>query len=366
MADYLYPLHIAPIKEGVLQLSDDGEVMAIFNNRSDVPQEKLEVFEGILCPGFVNAHCHLELSHMLGKLPKHTGLPNFIAKIPEQRVLETSKMKLAIERADAMMYKGGIVGVGDISNTSDSFFVKEKSTIKYHTFVEVFATNSEKAVEVFHFGQSIINKAPKPCSLVPHATYSVSEKLFSLLKSHNSGEPICIHNQETKSEDELFKKGSGDLYGFLKNFGKLYTSGKSALVTALSQMPKQINILLVHNTFTSKEDIAWSIKNKYSTYWCTCPKANLYIEDTLPDYSIFDSDKLCVGTDSLASNDSLSILEELKVIQENSDFDLNTLLKIACKNGAEALEFSTLGTFEKGKIPGVNLIDNLELKKVIL
>ena len=192
---------------------------------------------------------------------------------------------------------------------------------------------------------------------MPHATYSVSEKLFSLLKSHNSGEPICIHNQETKSEDELFKKGSGDLYGFLKNFGKLYTSGKSALVTALSQMPKQANILLVHNTFTSKEDIAWSIKNKYSTYWCTCPKANLYIEDTLPDYSIFDSDKLCVGTDSLASNDSLSILEELKIISINTGYDLNTLLKIGSKNGANALNLKQLGTFEIGKQPGINLLN---------
>ena len=76
----------------------------------------------------------------------------------------------------------------------------------------------------------------------------------------------------------------------------------------------------------------------------------------MPNYSIFNPEKLCVGTDSLASNNSLSILEELKVIQENTDFDLNTLLKIACKNGAEALGLENLGTFEKGKIPGVNLI----------
>jgi adenine deaminase len=92
----------------------------------------------------------------------------------------------------------------------------------------------------------------------------------------------------------------------------------------------------------------------------------LYIENDLPDYSIFDADKLCVGTDSLASNDSLSILDELLIIQNNSNFDLNTLLKIACKNGALALGFEQLGTFEKGKIPGVYLIQNLgdmKLKK---
>ena len=74
---------------------------------------------------------------------------------------------------------------------------------------------------------------------------------------------------------------------------------------------------------------------------------------------------MCVGTDSLASNDSLSILQELLVIQENSNFDMNTLLKIACKNGAEALGFKKLGTFEKGKVPGVNLIFDLNKLKVI-
>ena len=100
-------------------------------------------------------------------------------------------------------------------------------------------------------------------------------------------------------------------------------------------------------------------------YYCTCPKANLYIENALPDYSIFDRDKLCVGTDSLASNDALSILEELQVIQKNSNFDMNTLLRIACKNGAEALGFDQLGTFEKGKIPGINLIQNLDKISII-
>jgi cytosine/adenosine deaminase-related metal-dependent hydrolase len=115
----------------------------------------------------------------------------------------------------------------------------------------------------------------------------------------------------------------------------------------------------VHNTFTKKEDLT-------DNYYCTCPKANLYIENTLPNYAIFNKEKLCVGTDSLASNNSLSILEELQIIQENSDFDLNTLLKIGSKNVAEALGFKSLGTFEKGKTPGINLITNLEKVEVIV
>ena len=78
-ADYLFPLHKAPIKEGVLQISDKGEVIALFENRNEVPQNKLEVFDGIICPGFVNAHCHLELSHLLGIAEKGKGFLDFVA-----------------------------------------------------------------------------------------------------------------------------------------------------------------------------------------------------------------------------------------------------------------------------------------------
>ena len=64
---------------------------------------------------------------------------------------------------------------------------------------------------------------------------------------------------------------------------------------------------------------------------------------------------MTLGTDSLASNHTLSIWEEVQTILKNTDLDLNTLLTWACKNGAEFLQLKELGTFEKGKIPGVNL-----------
>ena len=364
-ANYIFPLHINPIKEGVIQISEKGEIVDVFDSRTKVPETKLEKFDGILCPGFVNTHCHLELSHLKGVLPKKTGLTDFISKVPELRNSEISEIKRAIKAADIMMQKNGIMAVGDISNTNHSFFIKEESEILYHTFVELFSLNNDKAEIVFKKGMELLKNCPKPNSIVPHASYSVSSKLFSLLEERNNGEIVCLHNQETKSEDELFKNKRGDLYDFLKKLGRVNHSRISALKTSLLQMSKKSKIILVHNTFTSKMDVEWTEENNYSIYWCTCPKANLYIENSLPDYSIFDAEKLCVGTDSLASNSSLSILEELRVIQENSDFDLNTLLKIACKNGAEALGFKSLGTFENGKIPGVNLIKNFnEIKRI--
>jgi cytosine/adenosine deaminase-related metal-dependent hydrolase len=166
-------------------------------------------------------------------------------------------------------------------------------------------------------------------------------------------ELLTIHIQETAEENQLFENKKGDFLTWLKSInaasGIWERRNKS---TDVLQELQDKKVLLVHNTFAKKEDVS-------SNYYCTCPKANLYIENKLPNYGIFNPEKLCVGTDSLAANSLLSILEELKIIKENSNFDLNTLLKIASKNGADALGFAKLGTFEKGKIPGVNLISEL-------
>lgn len=166
-------------------------------------------------------------------------------------------------------------------------------------------------------------------------------------------ELVCVHMQETKEENQLFENKTGDFYKWLNKIDSCSEiwEKRNKSIDIIQELGNK-KLMLVHNTFTKKEDLT-------NSYYCTCPKANLFIENSLPNYSIFNPQKLCVGTDSLASNTSLSILEELMEIQKNSNFDLNTLLKISSKNGAEALGFNNLGTFEKGKTPGVNLIQNL-------
>ena len=363
-ADYLFSLHIAPIKEGVLQISDRGEVIAIFKNRNEVPQDKLEVFEGVLCPGFVNAHCHLELSHLLGNAEKGKGFLEFAGTIRKRDDFSAFEKQNAIEKAEQEMIANGIVAVGDICNTTDTLLQKQTGNIKYYNFIETFGVHENKIDAIFTQAIKLRDEfrgANLKASITPHSPYSVPPVLMKKINNafEDKDELLTVHMQETKEENQLFEKKEGAFFTWL--------NGMEANVSIWGNRNKSVDImqelgnkkmLLVHNTFAKKEDMT-------DHYYCTCPKANLYIENALPDYSIFDTDKLCVGTDSLASNDALSILEELIVIQKNSNFDMNMLLRIACKNGAEALGFEQLGTFEKGKIPGINLIQNLDKIRVI-
>jgi cytosine/adenosine deaminase-related metal-dependent hydrolase len=125
-------------------------------------------------------------------------------------------------------------------------------------------------------------------------------------------------------------------------------------------LPNCNRILLVHNTVSTKEDVQWAMDYSKLVYWALCPNANLYIENKLPDVPMLRQmgAKIVVGTDSYASNDSLSILDELKTIAANfPETPTAELIQWATLNGAEALGFKQqLGTFDKGKTPGVNLV----------
>jgi len=356
-ANWIYPLHIPPIKEGVIQLSDKGEVVNLFNSRREVPSYKLEIFDGVLCPGFVNAHCHLELSHLLGIAEKGNGFLEFAGTIRKRDDFSEIEKQNEIEKAEQQMIDNGIVAVGDICNTTDTLLQKQKENLKYYNFIETFGVDENKVNTIFAQSMELRNKfrnAGQKATIVPHAPYSVPPSLMRKISNafDNKDLLLSIHMQETKEENQLFENKDGIFLDWLigMNANKEIWEKRKNSNYVLKELGRK-KIILVHNTFIQKEDVT-------DNYYCTCPKANLYIEKMLPDYSIFDTDKLCVGTDSLASNNTLSILDELLVIQENSNFDMNTLLQIACKNGAEALGFDQLGTFEIGKNPGLNLIYN--------
>ena len=363
-ADYLYPLNTEPVKEGVLQISDTGEVKRVFKSRELISKDKLEFFEGVLCPGFINAHCHLELSHLKGFSEEKSGFLNFIRTIENRYNFEQHKILDAIEHAELEMIKNGICGVGDICNTADTLFQKEKKNLQYYNFIEVFGVQNKLTNIMISHARKIreeFRQAGMQSTISPHSAYSVTPDLMSEILSHfdEKDDVFSVHMQETKEENSLFKHKKGSFYDWLTRLESTVDiwAKRDSSLDIINELSNK-KILLVHNTFTSQDEIT-------EQYYCTCPKSNLYIENSLPNYSIFPSEMLCVGTDSLASNNSLSILEELQIIKENSDFDLNTLLKIASKNGAEALGFKNLGTFEQGKTPGVNLISEFKEVKVI-
>ena len=371
-ADYIYPVTSEPIKDGVIILDDTGKIIAIENSQ-DHDNVSLEKHNGIIFPGFVNTHCHLELSHMRGKVGTGTGLIPFISDVVKFRDFPEEEIMNAIQDADEEMYKGGIVAVGDISNKTDTAAQKSTSKIHYYTFVEMFdflnpdwtEKEFEKYMAVFA-GQAGSNGNKK--SVVPHAPYTVSSQLFQKINSVNQGgQTVSIHNQETPAENDLFETGKGDFLTFYENFGiplKTFVPlQKPSIHYAIAQMDPTCKTLFVHNTMTTSEDIkaanAWSP----NVYWATCPNANLYIENRLPNYQSFLDAKarMTIGTDSLTSNWQLSIFEEMKTIARFKSYvSFQTILKWATINGAEALGYEqTLGSLEIGKTPGLVLLEGV-------
>ena len=363
------------LKNSYIELDDDGTILDIVDTKGDLQEiSGLEFYNGILVPGFVNTHTHIELSFLKNKLQQKKDLPFFIKEIRNLKLKTSpSEIQEAIKQADEEMFREGIVAAGDIANTTDSLRVKQNSKIDYITFVETYSLDKYKAYTVFEKAENTLKafrEAGLKSFIVPHAPYSVSEKLFELItqKAYDENAILSIHNQETESENEMFISKTGDLLVALSSFGVDVTqwnaTGYRSLPSVLVQMPQCSKLLLVHNTFSEQEDIDKTLKYTKYANWVLCPNANTFIEDKLPNILLLIENKLaiCIGTDSLASNMQLSIIEELKAIQENfPEIPFADLIQWATLNGAQALDIhSKFGSFEKGKKPGVNLIENFD------
>jgi cytosine/adenosine deaminase-related metal-dependent hydrolase len=356
----------------VLITSEEGIVqdIVIENEAGD----DVQVFTGILSPGFINCHCHLELSHMRGKIPEKTGLIDFVSQVMKDRHFPEAEILEAIEKAEEEMLQSGIVAVGDICNNKLALSQKEKGRIWYHNFIEASGFVPELADLRFNQAVDIFNAYAKQYSIpvasnsiVPHAPYSVSEELWQKIIYFPGNQLMTIHNQETEDENKLFLNKQGDFLKFYENF-KIDSSffqpaGKSSLQTYLSKFLSNQPVILVHNVHTSEEDLIYCQQSAFNgqLYWCLCPNANLFISGQLPDIELFEkyNSTLVLGTDSLASNHQLTIVAEMQTIKQHFPFTkMEKLLGWATINGARALQMDNiLGSFEKGKKPGIVLCE---------
>jgi len=375
-ADYLFTGEKLLNNEHVLITNFNGEIINIIEAKD--AGEEIEIYEGILSPGFINAHCHLELSHLKNIIQEKTGLVDFVFKVVTQRHFAEEEILDAIEKGEEEMLKNGIIAVGDICNNNLTVSQKIKKNLHYYNFIEtsgwlpeIASVRVERAKNIFNDFENHGLKS----SIVPHAPYSVSENLWNEMIPFFSGETISIHNQETAQEDLFFLEGKGDftkMFEMMKIDNSFYAAKKKRSIESyFKKLSSAKSVILVHNTFTKQQDLDFineHANKEQLVSFCLCPNANLFIENTLPPVDLFlrNDCQIILGTDSLASNHQLNILEEIKTIVKNfPGIKTETLLKWATINGAKALQMENkLGSFEKGKKPGIILIQSVEDGKI--
>ncbi len=375
-ADYLFTGIDLLSSNSVLVTDEKGKVEDIIN--VDDAGEDVETLTGLLCPGFINAHCHIELSHLKDKIPENTGLTEFVYGVVTESHYPAEDIEIAIKLAVEEMIQNGIVAVGDICNNELSIASKNEAQLRFYNFIEVSGWNPLIAQERFEKSKAIYDKYiqnNKEASMVPHAPYSVSYPLWEKIAPFFSHKVVTIHNLETEDENKFFLEGKGDLirmYEMMKIDTSFYNFPyTSSIQSYLKKMVNASSVMLVHNTFIKQDDLDYIFKAKPVSQlisFCLCPNANIYIENTLPPVlRLLDNGvNIVVGTDSLASNHQLDILEELKTISKNfPSVTMKIMLEWATLNGAKALQMENiLGSFEKGKQPGIVLIENLEGHKL--
>ncbi|MES2645590.1 MAG: amidohydrolase family protein [Bacteroidota bacterium] len=373
------------LENNVLITTESGRVIDLVAQEN--AGDDIEVMEGILCPGFVNAHCHIELSHMKGIIPEHSGMVPFLMQVMFERQADEILKQTSIQNAINEMYAEGIVAVADICNTDDTAPGKAASQQMYfHNFIEasgfVPATAGVRFEQAIHTRNKFLHYfSPAQVSITPHAPYSVSSKL---LEQVNQQAPalLTIHNQESQAEDDFIRNRNGELLRLYEAIGVhldfFEPANTSSLQYFFPMLSKEAQLILVHNCFTTTADIAFLKQQAPGTlkklYFCLCPNANLYIGNPLPLVSVLVQSgiPICVGTDSLASNNQLSILAELQTLQLHFPFiQLDMLLQWATINGANALQVENeFGSFDKGKKPGVlqllNVGENNSLRNAVV
>ncbi len=371
-AQYIIPNSGPMLKRSVIRADDDGTIISIDDTKGDLKEDSsVEFYNGVIIPGFVNCHCHLELSHLKDKIPPGKGLEEFIAAIRTRREADEETIIAHAAAADENMFREGINLCADICNTPSTFGIKRSGRIKYLNLLEVFGIAPEKAPhriqEILKLSLEAENKGLE-WSIVPHTVYSVSLPLFRLLKKITRRNRVTsIHFLETESEISFLKGLSGRLSDSYLNTGHLPDNLKTVkdhVNAILKEVTASGNLMLVHNTYADKCTIR-KVKRRKNLFWCLCPGSNIYIENKLPPVNLlrFENCDIVIGTDSLASNTTLSILSELKILQDNfPQLGLEELVRWATINGARALgEDERFGRIEPGLKPGLLLLQDLDL-----
>lgn len=374
-AKYLYlSAEDTPVRNGFVEVDDEGLILR--TGMVPDPSEEDLWIDGALVPGFVNGHCHLELSHLKGKFTRLSGMAGFIDQINSLRDSSSREEKIrCLENWMDRMWDSGVSAMADISNCDDSFAVKASSPMYTRTFIELFGSEPRDCDAVMEGARKLLEKAHRrgiDASITPHSCYTMSPQLLGeAARAGLSSGFLSYHSQESSQEEDMIRTGTGELADNRRKYGMSMppVRGTSSLEYFLDTVgnpapDENAHLLLVHNVCLCEKDAEAALSRFRNVYWAVCPMSNLFIHNTLPPIELMRrlGLKILVGTDSLSSNDDLDMVKEMYCLQSNfPEVSLGEIIRWSTLNGAEFLgKERELGSIEVGKRPGLVALCELD------
>lgn len=371
--DHLLPGDERPIVDAAVVVDDKGSVMDVGPAAEVLPRHggaAVTRIHGVAFPGLVNAHTHVELSSMRGKVPGGRGFVAWIESLLSLRVEHSPEEDVeAIEAAASDLVRFATVAVGDVTNSLAAVSALARRGIGGWAFHEVFGQDreavlrrvrglsAELAERHARWPSTDIEYAPAPHTLYtthPDAVQALVEAALG------RGGKTTLHLAEHAGERRAVEHGDGPMVDWFErrtkskpDWPKRPLFDHAATVGALRD-----GVLLVHLTEARPDELARIAESGATAV--LCPRSNLYIEAKLPPLLAVLSAGLepALGTDSLASNTSLDVLAEAKALRDRfPSVEPWLLVKMATWNGARALGRNDLGRIARGTRPGLYAVD---------
>ncbi len=339
-----------PIEDGAV-LIQQGEIVKVGFYRdlaSASVEERIDLGEQILLPGLINAHCHLDYTGMRNKIPSEKNFSQWIQRIIALKNAQNHKDYLAaIEEGFKELRHWGttsVFNIGFIPEAMEGLPTPAMRTWWFHELIDIrFPVYMEKLVgNVLAFSK----KHPTwlgAFGLSPHAPYTVSRDLYKRVKCYAEKHdlPVTTHLAETSEELEMFREGCGHLFDFLKGLGRpmrdCKTKSPVAILLEESLLPR--GSILVHMNALDEAD--WAIIRRHASDFMVvhCPKTHSYFgRDKFHFAELRKSGvSICLGTDSLASNDSLNLFEEMRLFLRLHEVTEQEVLNMVTLHSAKAI-----------------------------
>jgi len=364
LARWVLPISSPPIRDGWVSVVD-GRVSEVGTGRPPGPAEDLG--DVAVLPGLVNAHTHLELSWMAGMVPPAAAMDEWIRTLLRVRRAGhpggDEAVATAMIRALGQMVETGTALVGDTSNSLVSVPVFAERQMASVVFHEILGFNPVDAAEMVRDAQKrrrmslSSKKTPDVFSaVVGHAPYSTSPGLFAeIAAQHRGPAPLSVHLAESAEEVEFLHSGGGPMRDLLETLGVWTGAWQVPRCGPLEYLRRlgylKPGTLLVHGVHLTVRELEEA--RDAEAVIVTCPRSNTWVGGGVPPIARFYGAgvPVAIGTDSLASTNSLNLFEELAAIRRLApEVDAARLLDSATRVGAEALGFGQhYGTLSPGR-----------------